>query len=159
EVARERLADLGLRRVRVLLEQGEDGDHEARRAEPALEGVPLAERLLQRVEVVGGAETLDGQDLAPAGLHCEHEAGPDGGAVDQDGARTAGAGLAPEVRPGDPPSVPQEVGQRRARVGVGPTLRAVDHQLDRLGHETPPARVTAVASARRATTPARWRRN
>src|SRR5207237_9158533 len=49
EVAGERLANLVLRRVGVLLEQCGGGDDETRRAEAALHGAGVDERLLHRV--------------------------------------------------------------------------------------------------------------
>src|ERR1700723_1399579 len=61
----------------------------ARRAIAALEPVMFDKRLLQRMERAGGAEALDGGDLAPFVLNGESEAGIDALAVDEDGAGAA----------------------------------------------------------------------
>src|SRR5215208_2698749 len=50
DLARDRLADRGVRRVRVLVEQRARGEHHARRAEAALEPVLFHEPLLHGVE-------------------------------------------------------------------------------------------------------------
>src|SRR3569833_1947663 len=76
EVAADDLVDLllgDLRRPVAVLEPGLDRHEEARRAEPALQGVALAEGLLHRVQqlaalpVVAG-QALDGLDLVPGCL-------------------------------------------------------------------------------------------
>src|SRR3954447_21265353 len=76
EVAADDLVDLllgDLRRPVPVLEPGLDRHEEARRAEPALQGVALAEGLLHRVQLlpalaVVGGQPLDGLDLGPGGL-------------------------------------------------------------------------------------------
>src|SRR4051812_34824989 len=53
QVARQRPADLVLAGVGRLVEQGLGGQHHARRAEPALQAVLVAEALLQGMELAG----------------------------------------------------------------------------------------------------------
>ena len=67
-----------------------------RRAEAALQGVVLAERLLQRAPL----EPFDRPDLGAVGLHREQQAGAHRDAVELDGARAADAVLAADVRAG-----------------------------------------------------------
>ena len=68
-------------------EEGSHGEDHARRAEPALERVALAERLLDRVErVAGAAEPFDRGHVGALGLHGEEQAGAHGLAVEQDRA-------------------------------------------------------------------------
>ena len=87
------------------------------RAEAALERVALADRLLQRVQVLGVAEALDGEHLLAPGLDREHEARPDGDTVDDHGAGAADAVLAAEMGAGQPELFAEEVGERHAHVG------------------------------------------
>src|SRR6478672_8699396 len=51
EVAGQRLADLGLGRGRVLAQEGQGGDQEARRAEAALQAVGFPVGVLDRVQL------------------------------------------------------------------------------------------------------------
>src|SRR5215475_9783859 len=55
-------------------------DHPGR-AEPALQGVVLAERLLHRVELVARGQPLDGEDARTVERECEHGARLHGDAV------------------------------------------------------------------------------
>src|SRR5215218_4008485 len=85
EVTGQPLVDLAEARVRVLVEQGLGGHDEAGRAEAALLGVVLDEGRLERMELGGPAEPLDGLDGPALGLDGEHGAGVDGLAVEEDG--------------------------------------------------------------------------
>ena len=62
EVARDTLADLPLRRLRIVLQQGHGRHDHPRRAVAALEAVLLPEALLQRVQVTVGREALNRGD-------------------------------------------------------------------------------------------------
>src|SRR5262249_40934538 len=83
QVARQPPADVVLRGVGTLVEQGLGGEHHARRAESALQAVLVLEPLLQRVQLAGAAEPLDRGDLVPVGLDREHGAALDRTAVEQ----------------------------------------------------------------------------
>src|SRR5262245_59845210 len=87
EVAGEPLSDLLVSRIGVVPEEGGHGHDEARRAEPALQPVVVAEgRLHWREPTLGRGHALDRHDLGPVGLDGEHQASPHGVAVEQDGA-------------------------------------------------------------------------
>src|SRR5215471_5865079 len=68
QVARDRVADLILAGVLVLLQQRAAGHHHAGRAEAALQAVLLHEAFLDRVQLAVLLETLDGLHIAPVGL-------------------------------------------------------------------------------------------
>src|SRR6266550_7209740 len=63
EVAGQGPAHVFLGRVGIGVEQDLGGQHHARGAEPALQPVFLLEALLQRVQLAGGGQALDGGDL------------------------------------------------------------------------------------------------
>jgi hypothetical protein len=92
-------------------EQVVGAHQEPGRAEAALEGVVLAERLLQGVQLVLAAEAFDGGDLRTVELDREEQAGAGGLAVDEDGAHPADAVLAPDVGAGQAEVVAERVGQ------------------------------------------------
>src|SRR3982751_317794 len=100
QVAFEALADLGVGGVGVVVKQIDRSHDHAGRAEPALQGVPVVEGLLDRVQgVVRTGEALDGGDLAAIGLHRQHGTAlhadePTIGVGYQNGAGTAVAGVA-----------------------------------------------------------------
>src|ERR1700742_3048087 len=63
QVAGQRPAHVLLGRVGVLVEERLGGQHHARRAEAALQTVLLPEALLQRVQLAGTSQALDGADF------------------------------------------------------------------------------------------------
>lgn len=88
-VAGEFMVNLLRRGLGVFIEQSLGGNHESGRAETALLGVILDERLLNGVKgVAGTGETLDGFNLAILCVYGEHGAGVDGLAVEKHGAGT-----------------------------------------------------------------------
>src|SRR5678815_5410244 len=89
EIAREPVADLGLRRLDIALEQRLRGDEDARRADPALQRGVLEELLLERMEGLAVRHALDRLDRAAPRLAAEHEAGADEPAVQHDAAGAA----------------------------------------------------------------------
>ena len=119
----------------------------------------LAERLLQRVQVLGVAEALDGEHLAPsawtASIRQERTATPS--------TITVHAPQTPCSHPRWVPVSPSSSRRKSASVirtsAVAAALLAVDDDLD-LAMFTMllRARSAAVVSARRTATPARWRR-
>src|SRR3989440_2617338 len=130
QVAGQRPADVLLGGVGVLLEQRLGRHHHARRAEPALQPVLLPEAFLQRVQLAGGGQALDGADLVPVGLDSQHRAGLDRAPVDQHGAGAAVGGVAAHVGPGQAEPAADQVGQQKPRLHLGDLLLAVDCELD-----------------------------
>ena len=131
QVARDRLAGLLGRRVRVVLEVGRDRGDEPRCAEAALQPVALGERLLHRAHRLGVvADALDGGDLVGLGRDREHQARAHRLAVDEHGARAAHAVLAADVGAGEAQVVAQEVGQQPPRRCLRRPHDAVDPHPD-----------------------------
>src|SRR5262249_4828758 len=87
----------------------------ARGAEPALEGVLLPERLLQRMELPVPGQAFHGRHRGPVRLDGEHEARADGLAVDEHGAGAARSVLAADVGSGEPEVVAEEVDEQPTR--------------------------------------------
>ena len=94
QVAGQRLADLGVGRIRVARQQVVAGHDQPRRAEAALHRARLDEGLLDGVQLLALGQPLDGDDLAALGLPGEHEARAHELAVEVDRARAALALLA-----------------------------------------------------------------
>ena len=118
EVARQRRADLlargngGAFRVAPSVVKGDCLDHEARRAEAALQGVERHERPLYRMQRCP-ANSLDGRDR-PAGDRLRwHQAAHDRHAVEQYGAGAADTGPADELGTGQPHFVADDIDQKR----------------------------------------------
>src|SRR5262245_5341575 len=118
QVPLERVANLLLRRARVLLQVARRGHHHPGRAEPALQPVAATEGILDRVQFSVGGEPLDRGDLAPVGLRGEQRARFHRLAVAQDGARAARGGVAPDVGTGEAERLPEEVHEERPRFDV-----------------------------------------
>ena len=104
------------------VEQVGGRDDEARRAEAALHGAGLDERLLHRVQPSPSRQPLDRDDLVPVGLRGEHEARAHELAVEQHRARPALALLARVLRAGQPEPLAQRVEQALALPDVGLAL-------------------------------------
>jgi hypothetical protein len=136
EIALEALAYLLLRRTGVLLEEARRRHDHPGRAVPALEGVMLVKRLLDRMQGSVRREPLDRRDLSVLRLDGEHRAGLHGLAVDEDRAGAAGGGVAADVRAGQPEVLTQEVGEQPAGLHLGFAPHAVhrdrDTRFDRL---------------------------
>ena len=77
QVAGQGLADLQVVRLRHPAQQVVRGDDQARRAEAALDGAGLHERLLDRVQPGRLGQALDGDDVAALRLPRRHQAGAD----------------------------------------------------------------------------------
>src|SRR5215210_746563 len=103
EVALEPAPDLVVGEpVAVRPEKLDAGHDHARRAEAALEGVPLPERLLERVQLAVRGETLDRRDLAAVGLDGKDGARLHGASVEVNGASPAGRRITADLRPREP---------------------------------------------------------
>ena len=152
EDAADRLADLVAGAAARMRADELDRRHQHRgRAEAALQGVVLGERLLERAErAVALGETLDGLDRVPVGLHGEHEARADALPVEQHVAVAAEAVLAGEVRAREVEILAQEVGQRAPRLDVALAPGAVDLHPHVVGRVVPRrSRCLLVGGARR----------
>src|SRR4249920_1779667 len=127
------------------------GEHEeAGGAEPALQRVMVAERLLEVGQLIAGGQALDGADLGAVGLHAEDQAGPHRAAVDQHRAGAADPVLAAQVSAGVAQVVAQHVGQRPAGLHGELVLTPVDAQPDLVHvlHAAPtPARASAALTS------------
>src|SRR5215510_6392333 len=154
EIARDRLADLLLARVLVPLEQRDARHHHSRRTVAALQAVLLGEPLLHGVELAALLEVLDGPDLATVGLHGEHGARFHRLAVEMHGASAAMRRIATDVGAGQPQHLADEVHEQQPRFDLRLVSGPVDGHVDAvLGHgQRPPARSTALRSARPAST-------
>src|SRR5918992_2329546 len=160
EVARQRLAQVLLPRIRILTQHRLHRHQEPRGAEPALERVRLVERALERVQLALRREALHGPDRAAVCLGRQHQARPDRLAVELDRARAAHALLASDLRAGQPRAVADEVGQERARLHVALVGVPVDLDADPQAIASTIARqASSVQSARRWSPSTSWAAN
>src|SRR5439155_3804903 len=153
EVARERLADLGLGRLGVIPQERVTRDDESRRTEPALHRSGVDEGTLHRMEPLVLPQVLDRPDAMSFGRGGQDEATAQQLIVEENRARTAFALLARVLAAGQPEVLPQRRQQGAAFPDVGLALEAVDRQVDPHA-TTDPTR----SRARRAITPSTWRR-
>ena len=131
EVAGDRDPHLLLGRIGIVAQElGQRGQH-ARRAEAALQAVIVAERLLQRIELVGARRepstvVISWPSACTASIRQERA----GQAVEQDRAGAADAVLAAEMRAGEAERVAQEIGERQPHLDLGLVALAVHRQRD-----------------------------
>src|SRR6185503_11821895 len=155
QVAGQPVAQLGLARVGVLLQQRLGGHQEARRADAALQRRVLDELALQRMQLVALGHALDGGDRPAVRLHAQHQARAHEAAVDGDAAGAAVAGRAAFLGAGEAQLVAQHVEQRLLRLAQelhGIAVHGCGYVV--LGHQPFLARSSAICAARRARTPA-----
>jgi hypothetical protein len=110
--------DLFARRLGIHLKKGDACQDHARRAETALQGVILHERLLERVQLPVPRQPLNGHDLLVFDVLHLQETGTAGDAVDQHGARAAVPFAAAEFRPGQPEVGAQHPKQRAVAIQI-----------------------------------------
>jgi hypothetical protein len=122
-------------------------DDQAGRAEPALHGTGLRERLLHRVQLPVPREPLDRDDVVAVGLRGENETRADELAVEQHRARAALALLARVLRARQAEPLAQREEQALALPELGLTLLAVDRQLDPHARHLSSARSVSTRSA------------
>src|SRR5439155_8091964 len=160
EIARQPVADLGLGRVGIPLEQGLRGGGGARRADAALERGVLEELLLEGMERLAGGHALGGLDRPSGHLAAEDEARADEAPVKRDAAGPTVARGAALLAPGQVERVAKHVEQRVLRLAEELDRVPVDRRRDVvLGHHRPLARSSAMSAARRVSTPATSVRN
>ena len=131
QVLRQRLAHLGCRRVRVVIEQILRRHDHAVDAIAALGGLLVDEGLLQRMRLVDGAEPLDRGDLGLADGTDLGDARAHRPAVEQHRAGAALGEPAAEFGAVQREIVAQHVEQRRIGLRRHRSLRAVDLETDR----------------------------
>ena len=113
----------------------------ARRAEPALQGVAIAERGLQISDLAAVGQSLDGLDRRAVGLHRQHQAGTNDLAVHAHGACTADPVLATDMRSGQLQLLAQKIRQIEPRQNLRGDALTVHLERDCHGirHARPPA--------------------
>src|SRR5262245_35315020 len=114
EVPGQGLPNLRVRGIRTAGDQVVRLDQQARRAEPALHGAGLDERLLDRVQPVAVGQALDRTDVAALRLPGRHEARADRRAVEVHRAGAAFALLTGVLGAGQSHPLAQDVQQALA---------------------------------------------
>src|SRR5262249_363512 len=112
-------------------------DQDAASAVAALGSLLGEKGLLKRMLRVGPCEALHGGDALAFHRPQRCIAGGGGGAVDENEAGTAHSGAAPEPRALQREVVAERVKERRVRFGLDRALRAVDRQVNAIGHGFP----------------------
>src|SRR5215471_13874973 len=118
QVARERLADVSVSRVRVAVQQVVGGDEQAGRAKTALHSPGLNECLLQWVQPAACGQAFHGDDGTPVRLPGGDQARAYRNAVQVDRARAALTLLAGVLRAGQTHPLAEHVEQALARPDV-----------------------------------------
>src|SRR3954471_9338829 len=152
EVALEPVADLVVRRVRMLLQEARRRHDHPGRAVAALQRVVLLERALHRVQLAVRRETLDRRDLVAVRLDGEQRARLHRLAVEMDGASTAGRRVAADVRAGEVQLLAQRVDEELPGLDLELSANAVDGDRD-VSHCEPFSRGLGREANRRATAP------
>src|SRR5262249_48190942 len=145
EIAGNADADLFFRRLGIFLDQAIGSHDHARRAEAALQGVHLAKRILQGMELaIGPRDALDGEDLGALRLRGKYRAGFDRLAVEVDGTGAAMRRIAADVRPGEIELLAEDVDAPHTGLDQSFARLAVPlHRTLKLGHERLPVRLRA----------------
>src|SRR5262249_18782464 len=125
-------------RLRLTGEQRHGGQDHAGSAVPALHGVGLEERLLNRMEAVAARQALDGPNLFACGVAHRRGAGADRLTVNQDRAGAAPAFATAVFAAGEVQVVSQDAEQCSLRVRIGRAFAAVDVEFLDGWHEVPP---------------------
>ena len=118
EVAGDAFADLGLRRLRVVVQEVDGGHDHAGRAVAALQAVFFPEPFLQRVQLVTLGEPFDGDDLGAICLDREDRTRFGAAAIDEHGAGATLARVAADVRASEIELFAQEVHEEHSRLDV-----------------------------------------
>ena len=162
EIAGQPEANLGLGRIGVALEQRLGRDQEARRADAALQGGMLEELALQRMQLVAVGDALDGAE--PRGPRPRRRA-PGRSRRARPSSVTLQAPQSPvpqpsllPVRPSRSRSTSSSVSSASQRYSTASPLIVVE-TLNLETSLAPRALASAIAAARRASTPATLMRN
>ena len=125
-------AQIALERTRqirpLLVVQCSRGQDHAGRAEAALEGLGIEERLLHRVHGTVRGQSLDGRDRTPGSAEGRPQTGMDRHAVDPDRAGAAIAGVAALLDP-EAALLPQKGAQALPGSRLGGDRLAVDGEI------------------------------
>lgn len=121
-------ADLGLGRPRITQKELVRGEDHAGRAVTALKPVTFPKALLQRMELLASAESLNGQDFCAVGLDGQDRARLNRLPVQHHGAGAADARLTANVGARQADYVAKIVDQKQARFDFVAIGRAVDPQ-------------------------------
>src|SRR5947207_8508345 len=143
------MADLGVARRRVPLEEIDGGDHETGSAEATLQAVLFRERALDRVQLTVLRQALDRDDRGAVRLDREHRACLRRATVDEDGAGSALACVAPDVRAGQGERLSQVLDEQKSGYDLAGVAGPVDGERDRMGHSAPPHNPAPYADERR----------
>jgi len=130
QVAGEEVAGFVLGRVGVLVQERLGSDDEARGADAALQGRPLEEALLQRVQGLGCGDALNGGDGTALHLGRHYQAGVDEPAIKNDVARAAVAVVAAFLGTGQTQLVAQDFQEALPRLTQKLGVLAVDFGLN-----------------------------
>ncbi len=123
-------ADLPISRVRIVVQEGRHRNDEARSAESTLKAMALTKGSLDMGELSGRrGQTLNGSDLSPFRLNCEHETRPHGRAIDQDCARATDTMFASEMCPREFALMPQKVSQCHSSLDDCRPFHPIDGRL------------------------------
>src|SRR5579884_22793 len=150
DVAGDRPADLVLRGIGGLVQEGLGHQHHPGGAKPALQSVLFLKALLDRVQLAIPGEPLHGGDLPAVGLYRQEGAGFDGDTVQQHRASAAGRGVAPDVGAREVQDLSQEVHQEEPRFHRGRVGATIHHDGDAPLHGHPPQAGWAARACRRA---------
>src|ERR1700688_4892309 len=124
----------------------------AGRAKAALQGVVLAECLLQGRKIIAERQAFDRDYLGAIGLNCEDQAGAYRRAIDNHGACAADTMLTAQMRACQPQLPAQQPSERQPRLDTGLDRSTIDPQRDRdIGHAASPGRVAAADDNARST--------
>ena len=131
QMAGQHVTNLRLVRIRLMRQQLRHRHQDPRRAEAALQAVQFMEGLLDRMQgTVGPRQPFHRADIAPLGLHRQHQAAARRTAIHQHGARAAHAMLAAHMGAGHAQLATQEIRQIHPRLGASLPGCAIDAQPD-----------------------------
>src|SRR4029453_1407642 len=126
QIAGQHVTDLLVARQRVLLQSIGTGCQHSRRAEPALQPVMLAERLLQWAQRIDRTHAFDGVDPRAIRMHSERQARPNAVTVDKDGPPTPHPMLTADMGAGEAERVAEKVRQQQPGLHLAFNYLVVD---------------------------------
>jgi len=124
----ERLLDLFVGGMGILIEKGLRGENYAVDAVPALRCLLVDEGLLDRMRMLDGPEPLQREDLLVSGCRNGSDTRVDRFTIRKDGARSALGEPATKLRSIQPEVVPQDVEQRSSRIDVNCSRASVVYE-------------------------------
>jgi hypothetical protein len=156
------IANLLVGLERMKREHVRDGHDEAWRAKSALQGVMIAEGLLNAPKTLARTLAFDCFDGKVVGLDRKCQTGPRTPSLDQDRTSAAGPLFATHMGSREMQFVSQEVAEQHARFDPSRMCQAIDYNgdFDCVAHKGAPslARRHASLSTFLASSPTKWRR-